>query len=128
DHDFQGALKALNKADSIGLQIPTFSVPVHRMNVLARSGDIRGATRLADSISATPFFAAPSSVLTNNDGAMWAFALETVASRYSRAATILEQVIADWRAISSGLGQPEMTGFLMLMGNDDPNEEPGISR
>ena len=128
DRDFPGALKALNRADSIGVQIPTFSVPVRRMTLLGRSGDLRGATRLADSIAATPFFAAPSSVLVNGDGAAWAFALETGASRYARAGTLFDQVVADWRAVGGGTGQPEMTAFLMIMGNDNPNDEPGIPR
>jgi len=127
DHDFTGALRALKRADSIGVQIPTFSVPVRRMTYLARSGDLGAAMRLADSIVATPFFANPSSVITNNDGAMWAFALETIGNRYARAATLLEQQIANWRAVNPSMLQPE-TGFFVLMGNDNPAEEPGISR
>ena len=128
DRDFTGALRALHKADSIGLQIPTFSVPMRRMVYLARAGDLRAATRLADSIVATPFFATASNVLVNGDGMSWAFVLETIANRPGRAATLLERQLAALRITNPALTQPELTAFFVLMGNDDPNEEPGISR
>jgi len=128
DRDFAAALQALRKADSIGIQIPTLSVPVRRMVYLARSGDLPAATRLADSIAGTPFFASPSSVVVNGDGAVWAFVLETIANRPARAAMILEQQIVGVRAVNPALSQPELGAFFAIMGNDDPNEEPGVPR
>src|ERR1043166_6013480 len=91
DHDFRGALKALDKADAIGVHIPTLSVPVVRMTYLARLGDLRAATRLADSITGTPFFASPSNMLVNRDAASWAFTLQLIAGRFAKASTLFDQ-------------------------------------
>lgn len=44
------------------------------------------------------------------------------------AASILEQQIGGVRAVNPALSQPELGAFFVVMGNDDPNEEPGISR
>ena len=128
DRDFTGALRALHAADSIGIQIPTFSVPIRRMVYLARAGDLRAATRLADSIVATPFFTSSSNVLVNGDGIAWAFVLETIANRTTHAATLLDQQLASLRLTNPALTQPELTAYFLIMGNDNPGEEPGISR
>lgn len=127
DHDYPAAIRALNTADSIGVQIPAFSAASSRMILLGKSGNYAGAARLADSLVASGYFANPNTLLQATDAAAWAFTLNLLANRGVRAGAVADQAIALYRMLRSG-GAPELTGISVVMGNDDPEEDPGITR
>ena len=127
DADYAGALRELEAAESIGVETPTWSTPARRLVVLAKSGDITGAGRLADSLTAAGFFANPNNVVASGDASVWAFALHILRARVAAANTVYQQAVASRLVVSRG-GSPEHGAFVSLMGNEDPDEQPGISR
>jgi TolB-like protein/tetratricopeptide (TPR) repeat protein len=127
DGEYASALRALAAAESLGVQTPAWSAAARRLVYQAQAGDLDAATRLADSLTSSGFFANPNNLLVSADAAMWAFALHLMRSRIASAATLLQQSVAMRRMMAPG-GTPEFTGFLTLMGNQDPEDEPRISR
>src|SRR5204862_143105 len=83
-------LAELVKADSLGFQSPTWSMPAQRMVYLGRSGRIADAARLADSLVAAGFFANPTAMLANQAASSWAFALSLYTGRIPRAAALMD--------------------------------------
>ncbi|HEY8176277.1 MAG TPA: hypothetical protein VIF32_11315, partial [Gemmatimonadaceae bacterium] len=127
DADYAGALRELAAAESIGVETPAWSAPARRLVVLAKSGDVTGAGRLADSLTSAGFFANPNNLVASADASMWAFALHILRARVTAASTLYQQIVATRRVFSQS-GSPELGAFASLMGNEDPDEEPSISR
>lgn len=128
DGDYPAALRELAKAESLGVQTPAWSAPAKRLTYLGKSGDLAAATRLADSLTDAGFFAKPVNVNSLGDAGAWAFALHLLAPRAARARALLDQATSMRRALSSAGPPPEYIAYEILMGNTDPEEEPGISR
>ena len=126
DHEYPEALAALAKAESLGVQNPAWSAPARRSVFLAKAGNLAASTRLADSLTAAGFFANPNNMLSSADAGMWAFALDLIAGHLPRAGALMEQEIALRRLL--GAPNVEYNAFVQIMGNEDPEEEPGISR
>ena len=66
-------------------------------------------------------------MLQATDAAAWAFTLNLLANRGARAGALVDQSIALSRMLRAGRA-PELNGLAMVMGNDDPEEDPGITR
>jgi hypothetical protein len=128
DGEYAAALRELAAAESIGVQTPAWSAPARRLVILARSGDLSGAARIADSLSAGGFFANPNSLVASADAATWSFALHLLRGRVASAQTLYQQASGMRRMLTPGAPTPEFTAFLSLMGNEDPEDEPGIPR
>jgi hypothetical protein len=58
---------------------------------------------------------------------MWAFALELAEAHVSRAGVLLDQQIALLHLLTPG-APAEFPAFMVMMGNDKPEEEPGMPR
>lgn len=127
DGEYIKALAALSRAESLGVQM-AWSPPARRLLYSAKAGDIRAASRLADSLTATGFFANANNMMTNQDAAQWAFALHLLASRLPRAGALLDQRIALLRLMTPGAPGADVTAFSTMIGNPDPEAEPGIPR
>ena len=128
DNDYPGALGALAKAESLGVQTPTWSTPARRLFYSAKAGNLLAASRLADSLSSVGFFANPNNMMTNGDAGAWAFALQLRAGRMAGAGTLLDQRIALQRMITPSAPTPELMGLGAMMGNENPDDEPAIPR
>jgi hypothetical protein len=128
DNEYPAALRQLAAAESIGVQTPAWSAPARRLVYLAKSGDLTVASGLADSLTTAGFFANPNSFVAGSDAATWAFALHLLRTRIANARTLLEQSIAVRRMFIERTRSPEFFGFVSLMGNEDPEDEPRISR
>jgi TolB-like protein len=128
DNDYPNALGALATAESLGVQTPTWSTPARRLFYSAKAGNLTVASRLADSLTATGFFANSTNMMINGDAGAWAFALHLFAGRMSRAGTLLDQRIALQRLITPSAPAPDFTAFVMMMGNQNPEDEPAIPR
>ena len=128
DREFPAALRALAKAESIGVQTPAWSPPARRLFFSAKSGDLAMAGRLSDSLTTTGFFANPTNAMVNGDTHAWAFALQLLANHTAQAATLLEQATALMKMINPAGATPGYTAFGRLMGSEDPEQEPGMSR
>lgn len=127
DKDYPAALRALNTADSIGVQIPAFSGASQRMMLFGKSGNFAAAAHIADSLVASGYFANPNTLLQATDAGAWAFTLNLLANRGARAGALIDQSIALSRMLRAGRA-PELNALAMMMGNDDPEENPGITR
>jgi TolB-like protein/tetratricopeptide (TPR) repeat protein len=127
DGEYASALRELAAAESLGVQTPAWSAAARRLVYQAQAGDLDAASRLADSLTSSSFFANPNNLLVSSDAAQWTFALHLMRSRIASAATLLQQSVALRRMMAPG-GTPEFTGFLTLMGNQDPEDEPRIPR
>ncbi|MGH7520305.1 MAG: hypothetical protein ACREMI_03405, partial [Gemmatimonadales bacterium] len=128
DRDYAGALKELAAAESIGIQTPAWSPAARRLVILGKSGNIAGASRIADSLANGGFFANMNNLAASSDAAIWSFALNLARGRASAAQVLLEQQAALRRAVAPGAPNPEFTALLTLMGNQDPEDEPHITR
>jgi TolB-like protein len=128
DHDYVGALRELAAAESIGVQTPAWSAPARRLVLLGKSGDLSGAGRIADSLSAGGFFANPNSLIASSDAAAWSFGLHLLRGRVAHAQTLYQQASGMRRMVSQGSPTPELTALRSLIGNEDPEDEPGIPR
>jgi hypothetical protein len=126
DHDYPAALRAVATADSLGVQSPGWSAASRRLTYLAKGGGLDAAGRLADSLAAARFFADPNHALHNIDAAIWTFALLFLNGRFAQADALLDQIGSFLRVLN-----PQTTriaAFRSLMGNSDPEDEPGITR
>ena len=128
DGEYPAALRELAAAESIGVQTPTWSAPARRLVLLGKSGDIAGAARIADSLAAGGFFSNPNNFAGSSDAAMWSFALHVLRGRTANAQTLLQQQTAMRKMTSPTAANAELTAFMLLMGNADPEDEPNISR
>lgn len=126
DGQYREALREVQLADSIGVQSPSWSPAARRMIYLGKMGDHAAAGGIADSLTEAGFFNRPNIVATNGDAVAWAFNLAMLRGRPAMARTILEQSIVARRVVTPAL--PDFSGFNLAMGNDDPDEEPGIPR
>ncbi len=128
DGEFPAALRAVAKAESLGVQPTTWSAPAQRLAYLSMAGNLASASRLADSLTAASFFHNPTNIGMNPDATFWAFQLHLLAGRMAMASTVLEQ-----QSIVETLGNPQnpapmLSAFRKLMGNDDPNAAWRIPR
>jgi TolB-like protein/tetratricopeptide (TPR) repeat protein len=128
DGEYANALRELAAAESLGVQTPTWSAPARRLVYVAKSGDLTTAGRLADSLTSAGFFANPNNLLVGGDAAAWSFLLHTMRGGVANARALLEQSIALRRMLMPGSHLADITGFIALMGNEDPEDEPGIPR
>lgn len=128
DHEYAGAIRELAVAESIGVQTPAWSAPARRLVIVARAGDLNVAGRLADSLTTGGFFGNPNNLVASQDAAIWSFALHVLRGRVANAATLLQQLTGMRRMMAPTAPNPEFTAISVLMGNEDPLDEPGISR
>ncbi|MBI3789641.1 MAG: hypothetical protein HY275_02045, partial [Gemmatimonadetes bacterium] len=128
DGDARAGLRSLAKAESIGVQTPAWSAPARRLTYLARAGDLAAASRLADSLTSANFFRNLNTALLNPDAAAWAFALHLWSGRLAMVGTMIEQRTALARMTNPDQPAPSQLAFVVLMGNEDPEDEPGIPR
>jgi TolB-like protein len=128
DGEYPAALGAVAKAESLGVQIPSWSAPARRLFLLGKSGDLAAANRLADSLTSASFFKNPNNLMVNGDAATWAFGLHLLRGRLTSAAALLEQSTALVRMMAPQNPSPGAAAFRSLMGNEDPDDEPGIPR
>ena len=127
DHDYARALKAVAIAESLGVQIPSWSGAARRMTYLGKSGNYAAASKLADSLTAAGFFANTNNVIVNIDAASWAFAMHLLTNRVAQANALMEQQIAFRRQVGPG-APPEPTSYFVLIGNTRPEDEPLMPR
>lgn len=128
DAEYPSALRELAAAESIGVQTPAWSAPARRLVYTGKSGDLAVAGRLADSLTNAGFFANANNAVSAGDASAWAFALHLLRARLASAGTLLQQGTALRKVFSPGAPAPEFTAFMMLLGNQDPEDEPGIPR
>ena len=128
DGEYPGALQALAKAESLGVQNPLLAVPVRRFFYQSKAGNLPVAIRVADSLTTASFFKIPNNMMVNGDAAAWAFALHLLTGRWAAAATLLEQATGMMRMLAPQSPTPGLAAMNMLMGNEDPEMEPGIPR
>jgi TolB-like protein len=128
DHEYAGALRELATAESIGVQTPAWSAPARRLVIVGRANDLRNAGRLADSLTTSGFFANPNNLVASGDAAIWSFTTHILRARVANAVTVLQQLTGMRRMMAPTAPNPEFTAFSMLMGNQDPLDEPGITR
>jgi TolB-like protein/tetratricopeptide (TPR) repeat protein len=126
DDEYPAALRAVAKAESLGVQDPGWSPAARRVLFLAKGGELDAAARLADSLSAARFFADRNHGLTNLDAAAWIFALDLRAGRVAQAEALLDQISELVRQINPR-ARPNVA-LQNLMGNLDPEDEPRIPR
>ena len=128
DAEYPAALRALAVAESLGIQSPQYVPAARRVLYTAKSGALAEASRLADSLGTAGFFADPSHMMVNRDVAMWAFMLHLLAGRTAQAAGLLENSTALMRLVQPSMPGLPMMSFMIMMGNDNPDDEPGITR
>ena len=128
DGEYPAALRAVAKAESLGVQPPTWSAPAQRLTLLSMAGNFASASRLADSLTAASFFHNPTNIGMHPDATFWAFQLHLLAGRVAMASTVLEQQSIAEKFRNPQDPAPMLSAFRKLMGNEDPNVEWGIPR
>lgn len=128
DGEYDAALRVVTRAESLGVKTPTWVAPARRLYILSKKGDFTVASRLADSLSKAAFFANPNNLLYNGDAAAWAFALNLLERKLPEAGALLDQTMGLIRALNPQNPSPTSEAFGRLIGNEEPEEEPGISR
>jgi TolB-like protein len=128
DAEYPAALRELAVAESLGIQSPQYVPAARRLLFTAKSGALAQAGRLADSLSTAGFFADPSHMMVNRDVAMWAFMLHLLAGHTAQAAGLLENNTQLMRLVQPGMPGLPLGSLFVMMGNSDPDEEPGITR
>ena len=128
DGEYQAALQEVAAAESLGVQTPAWSPQARRLLFLAKAGQLAAADRIADSLTSSGFFANPNLVMANQDAGAWTWMLHLLAGRPAQAVTLLDQTAAFFRLVAPGAAPPAFTAFRVLMGNSDPEKEPGIPR
>jgi TolB-like protein len=126
DGMYPEALRELTVAESLGVQLPNWAPRARRLLLLAKAGRLAEADRIADSLTATGFFADPNIVQGNMDAMAWAFLLALRSGRAAQAGTLLDQLSNLFR-LATGRAQP-MSAFVLLQGNNNPEGEPKIPR
>ena len=128
DGEYPAALREVAVAESLGVQVPTWSPRSRRLLFLAKAGRLADADRIADSLTAAGFFANPSSVLANQDAVVWAYLLSLRAGRAAQAGALLDQLAGTLRLVNTTMPAQALTAYRVLLGNAEPDEEPGIPR
>ena len=128
DDEIPGALRELAKAESLGVQSPTFVPAARRIVYLAKMRDYGGASRISDSLAAAGFFANPSNLLYSAEAAAWSFNLHLLRGRVTSAQALLQQSIALRRLLAPSSPVIELSGFGTLLGSGDPDAEPRLTR
>lgn len=126
DGEYPGALQSLAKAESLGVQNPLLVVPVRRFYYQSKAGNVAVASRIADSLTTASFFKVPNNMVVNGDAAAWAFSLHLLTGRWASAATLLDQGTGVMRMFAPQAPAHGLAAMNMLMGNEDPESEPGI--
>lgn len=127
DGEYAAALRELAAAESLGVQQPAWSAATYRLKYLAKSGDVAAAGRIADSLTAAGFWGMPANIVGSTEAGPWAFGLQVARGRVANADAIVQQAIALRRMFAAD-PLPAFRAILILMGNEDPADEPGISR
>jgi TolB-like protein/tetratricopeptide (TPR) repeat protein len=128
DAQYPAALRELAVAESLGIQSPQYVPAARRVLYHAKAGNFAEAGRLADSLTAAGFWGDPSHMFVNRDVAMWAFMIALIQGHAAQAAALLDANTQLMRLASPGQPIVALSTFFVLMGNDDPADEPGITR
>jgi TolB-like protein/tetratricopeptide (TPR) repeat protein len=129
DGEYEAALQAQLRADSIGLDVGSVAASeTRRMVLYAEAGRLADAARFADSLARGRYFADPNHVLGGRDDAIpWAFALHLLASRIDRAEELLGQVDGLTHSLGSlSTAVAAVVTLRWLVGGEDPKAAPRI--
>ncbi len=128
DGDYPAALRAVAKAESLGVQSPGWVPSARRLLFHAKAGRHVEAMRLADSLNGAGWFKAGVNQMQNGDVMAWAWGLQLMSGRWTTAATMYDTRVAAVRFFSPECPVPTLCALRALMGNEDPDDEPRITK
>jgi TolB-like protein len=128
DGDFTGALAALARADSLGVEQGFETVPVRRLVLSMKAGRLAAAQHINDSLWSARWFDTTTVLLTGATEAVhWSFAINLLGDSVARNARLLERFGTELRRFGLSDAVAEGRAFEVMVGNPYTWLDPPLS-
>lgn len=111
--DYDAALRALNVADSMGVETGIENVPARRMSLLARLGRFKEGRAIADSLWGVRAFDNAAQNAYSFEGAGWAHTLFVLDGQYARADSMVQMFATTFAP--AAVANPDLTAEGMAL-------------